>query len=116
MGATGTASIDFGAYPGATIASVAVTGQTGILSTSLVEAWIRPADTTNHTHDEHLVDPPAIIAGSIVGGVGFTIYGVNQGGVPVPDAVKIAPTGVLQEQGRISPMPQGVWSVAWVWN
>ena len=37
----GTATLDFGAHPGSNEASVAVTGQTSILTTSKAEAWIR---------------------------------------------------------------------------
>lgn len=76
MSGTGTALLDFGASP-ASDASVVVVGQSGILSaSSLVEAWINYAATTDHTADEHLVEPLRVIAGSIVDGVGFTIYGV----------------------------------------
>jgi hypothetical protein len=119
MGAQGTATLDFGAYPGTSITSVAVTGQTGIVSSSLIEAWIRPIDTANHTADEHLVDPPRVLAGNIIAGTGFTIYGIDQNGVPVPDALECSGGRnivALEEQGRKAPMPQGQWSVAWVWN
>lgn len=75
MGAIGTAIIDFGAFPGAAQASVAVPGQAAILTTSAAEAWIRPQDATaNHTVDEHIVENVKIVAGNIVAGVGFTIY------------------------------------------
>ena len=54
--ASGTTIIDFGAFPGAYDTSVAVTGQGSILSTSLVEAWIFPDVTADHTEDEHLIE------------------------------------------------------------
>lgn len=73
--ATGTAELDFGAFPGSVDTSVAVTGQTSIASGSLVEAWLRPVATTDHSIAEHYVDPPVIIAGEIVAGTGFTIRG-----------------------------------------
>lgn len=73
--ATGTATLNFGAFPGALDASVAVTGQAAIVAGSLVEAWVRPEATVEHTADEHIVDPPRVVAGSIVAGTGFTIYG-----------------------------------------
>ena len=47
MAAQGTALLDFGAYPGSTEATVTVTGQAGILTTSLAEAWAFP-DVTAH--------------------------------------------------------------------
>jgi hypothetical protein len=73
--ATGEASLDFGAFPGATDTSVAVTGQATITSASHVEAWVRPEDTAEHTTDEHKVDPPRVTVANIVDGTGFTIYG-----------------------------------------
>lgn len=80
MGATGTAILDFGALPGTQDASVAITGQTAIVSGSLVGAWVRPVDTADHLADEHWVEGLRIHAGSIVAGTGFTIYGVHDHG------------------------------------
>ncbi len=42
MGATGKTTIDFGAFPGKSDTSVAITGQAAIIAGSLVEALIRP--------------------------------------------------------------------------
>ena len=95
MGAQGTADLDFGAFPGKSDASVDVTGQSGILSGSLVEAWIRPVDTADHLADEHRVETLSVVAGNIVAGTGFTIYGLNVG---------------------FGTLLYGVWKVAWVWN
>lgn len=95
MGAQGTATLDFGAIPGVSDASVAVTGQAAILSGSLVEAWILPAATPDHSADEHLLESLDVYAGNIVAGTGFTVYGVNEG------------SGT-----RLT----GKWNIAWVWN
>jgi len=95
MSASGSTTVDFGAFPGDDMASVAVTGQTAILSGSLVEAWILPAATTDHTSDEHVVESIEIFAGNIVAGTGFTIYGRNGG------------SGDTQIYGK--------WNVGWVW-
>ena len=74
----GTAVVDFGAFPGGTDASAAVTGQAGILAGSTVRAWLVPVDTADHSADEHLIAATQIdvIAGNIVAGTGFTIYAV----------------------------------------
>jgi hypothetical protein len=77
--ATGTATLNFGALatnPSSNEASVVVTGQTSIVATSLVEAWIRLEATTEHSIEELIHDPIRIIAGNITAGTGFTIYGV----------------------------------------
>jgi hypothetical protein len=114
MGATGTATLDFGAFPGKSDASVAVTGQTGIVSGSLVEAWIRPVATADHSADEHMLETLKVFAGNIVAGTGFTIYGFNtnqlaekplgweQGGAAAGGAGKI-------------PFIYGTWTIAWAW-
>jgi hypothetical protein len=110
--ATGTATLDFGAFPGATDASVAVTGQGGIVSGSLVEAWIRPVATSDHSADEHLAAPLKVIAGNIVAATGFTIYGLI-------NAIEFGGDAI---DGAFSPKPRnglrlyGAWTVAWAWT
>lgn len=94
MATQGTATLDFGAFPGNIYASVAVTGQAGIVAGSLVEAWIRPVATADHTADDHIVDPPRIVAADIVGATGFTIHGFSMNNVP----------------------HHGLYTVAWIWN
>lgn len=126
-GATvGTASVDFGAFPGATDASVVVTGQTGIVSGSVVQAWILPAATVDHTADEHLVEPIRVLVTDIVAGTGFTIRAFYD--PPKPQARpgytqaglgRQAGRG-LQDRQQIQPSTSqrtyGVWSVAWSWQ
>ena len=103
MGAQNTTTIDFGAFPGKTDATVAVTGQASILAGSLVEAWIFPTATADHSADEHWVDPPIVIAGNVVAGTGFTIYATAN----IYDA---------DNKYASSPRVYGKWTVAWVWN
>lgn len=102
MPGSGTATLNFGAFPGASDASVAVTGQAGILTGSLVEAWIRPVATADHSADEHMVETLKVFAGNISAGTGFTIYGFNT-------SERNDPRG----QGT---RLYGQWTVAWVWN
>ena len=104
--AQGTTTVNFGAFPGATDASVTVTGQTGITGTSLVEAWIYPTATADHSADEHWVDPPEVYAGNVVAGTGFTIYAVNK------KRTEVGPTGKYVD----SPLIYGQWTIGWVWN
>ena len=127
MATTGTASIDFGAFPGASDASVVITGQAGILSSSLVEAWIFPADTADHSADEHIIDTIKVVAHTIVPGTGFTITGVNTNQINEPleyvqpvrfSAASIAPRagGIFPSEGGLGTRLYGVFNVAWVWN
>ena len=74
---TGTATLDFGGFPGTSEANVAITGLTTISATSKAEAFFMGDDTSsNHTADDH-----KYVAGFIgltcstpVAATGFTIY------------------------------------------
>lgn len=107
----GTTTVDFGAFPGKTDVTATVTGQTAITGSSLVEAWIFPAATADHSVDEHWVDPPEVFAGNVSAGTGFTIYAV---------AKKRSDIGQRADSLRITnidnPRVYGLWTVAWVWN
>ena len=91
MATQGQTTIDFGT--GKTDTSVAVTGQSAITGTNLVEAWLFPAATSNNTADAHWVEDLTIIAGNVIAGTGFTIYAkCNKG------------------------KAYGQYNIAWVWN
>lgn len=105
--ATGTATLDFGAFPGASDASVAVTGQAAIVAGSLVEAWLRPIATTDHTEDEHMVETLKVVAGNIVAATGFTIYGFNTNNINEPLETN--------NRGGRGTRLYGKWTVAWAW-
>lgn len=105
MGAQGITTINFGtSLTGSVDASTTITGQTSILAGSLVEAWIIPSGTADHTIDEHQVDPPLVLAGNIVAGTGFTIYAYAP------------PSPVNTQQFADVPKHYGLWAVGWVWN
>lgn len=91
--AQGSTEVDFGAFPGDVNAVLEVTGQADIEATALVDAWLTPSDTADHSIDEHVIDGPDIFAGAVVAGVGFTIYARAR-----------------------SDRAYGLWSVSWVWN
>jgi hypothetical protein len=71
----GSTPVDFGAFPGDSYATATVTGQSGILSTSTVQAWVMPAATADNSVDEHLIAATMldVKAYDIVAGTGFTI-------------------------------------------
>jgi hypothetical protein len=103
MGATGKTTVDFGPFPGSLDVAKDITGQTGILAaSSLAEAWLIPEATADHSADEHLVDGPAVTAGNIVTGTGFTIYA----------RVAKEPTPPRGDPHRV----YGLWTVGWVWS
>jgi hypothetical protein len=77
MPAAGTATIDFGAFPGKDVATVAVTGQAGIVSGSRADAWLAADATALHSEDEHVMLQGFVAVtvkrSSIVAATGFTI-------------------------------------------
>lgn len=96
----GQTTLDFGAFPGKTDASVAVAAPT-ILAGSKVEAQVRLEATVDHSADEHMLETIEIFAGDVQAGVGFTVYGITRW----PLAPACSPP----------PMPWGRFSVDWVW-
>jgi hypothetical protein len=70
--ASGTAIIDFGAFPGCTHATVGITGQTNILAGSKVEVWLDNKASADHSADEHFIEPLRVGHSTIVAGTGFT--------------------------------------------
>jgi hypothetical protein len=93
MGAQGTATLSFGAFPGKTDTFVAVTGQTGfVAATSLCEAWAY-GSTADHSSDEHWVEN-LIVATQPFVDTAFIIFGRTG------DKLRL----------------YGDWKVAWVWN
>lgn len=93
--ATGTATIDFGAFPGTNEATVAVTGQGTISGTSKAEAFIMGDDTSvAHTANDHryFAALAGLTCGTPSAGTGFTIY------------------------ARSTEKLQGTFALRWVWT
>lgn len=130
MSIQGQTVVDFGAFPGKSDASIFVA--TPISSSSLVEAWIPAVATTDHSVDEHWVDPPYVTAGNISASSGFTIYARSQGQLTnyvetdnryyrylKPDSLTISvfgPQSYIPNSAQSSPLVYGQWTVFWVWN
>lgn len=75
--ATGTATIDFGAFPGSNEASVVVS-DASVAALSLIEPFVMASDTTaDHTANDHKYLPlfASFTAGDINANVNFTIHG-----------------------------------------
>lgn len=89
---SGTTAINFGVFPGASDTQITVSDP-GIVGTSVVQAEIMVAATSDHTADEHWVEEIDVIAGNIVAGTGFTIYARCRQG---------------------SPALYGAWNVSWI--
>ena len=78
MGATGTATLNFGSAPGTNHVTVDVTGQGSILSTSHAEAFMMGNDSTaDHNTYEHMMTPMKLSCSAVVAGTGFTINSIT---------------------------------------
>jgi hypothetical protein len=78
---SGTASLDFGAAPGSSIAELIITGQTGILATSNIKLWIQADSTVDHNEYEHtriLAGRVNLAAADVSAGTGFTIIAESE--------------------------------------
>ena len=115
MPGSGVTTVNFGAFPGSSDASIAITGQPAILAGSLIEAWILPAVTADHSADEHIFDTLGVVAGNISAGVGFTIYGVNTSTLNEP-LTQADRSGSAPSVGGQGTRLYGQFSVGWVWN
>ena len=91
---TGSADIDFGAWPGANETSIAVTGQTGIGAGSKITVSMTAVATSNNTIDDakYAAALIGLSVGTIVNGTGFTIY------------------------ARSIHKMQGIFTVTWTWT
>ena len=121
MGAQGTATLDFGAFPGASVTNVAVVA-TGVISTSAVEAWIRPVATADHTAEDHMVVPMRVV-GSYLSDGNIRIMGFNTNDVmppeervPVLSKIPLAGRNNVILKRAPSPMLVGQYNVWWAWN
>ena len=114
MGASGTAIVDFGAFPGDDDASLTVSAP-GIAVSSLVEAWIMPATTADHSPDEHRLETLSVMADPslIVAGTSFVIKMRNTS--QLDDGLV---TGGSQGSaiGGAGTRIYGKWNVGWVWD
>jgi hypothetical protein len=125
-GAQGTATIDFGAFPGGSDATVTVTGQTGIVSGSVLQAWLVAQPTADHTADEHRVETISVTCGNIVPNTSFDIYATNTSQLNEPMAMssparfRTAAATVYGYQERSTggrgTRIYGTWTVHWRWS
>ena len=74
----GITEVNFGTGMGSNIATVTITGQTGVVaSTTIVRASIRPITTVDNNAYEHIIAPIKVSVADLVTGVGFTIYATS---------------------------------------
>lgn len=86
LGNTGTSTINFGTISSRqNMATVVVSGQSGITTSSKVMVQARLTATADHSADEVMVEPMRFYAGNIVADTSFTIYGLLDEGTTYGD-------------------------------
>lgn len=125
-GNAGVTTIDFGAFPGGSDAKVTVTGQTGIVAGSVLQAWIVAQPTADHTADEHRVETISVTCGNIVANTSFDIYAQNTSQLcePVTEVgvsrFRSAAATIYGYAGRSiggqGTRIYGTWTVHWRWS
>ena len=126
-GSSGVAEVNFGSFPGASDTSVAVTGQADILSGSVLQAWLYPLATADHSADEHRIETISVSAGDIVAAAGFTIWAQNTSQLNEPlnslGIGRVVTKAATSAFGNPAPSVggqgtrlHGRYSVAWRWS
>ena len=126
-GASGVTTVDFGAFPGGSDASVDITGQTGFdAASNVAQAWLMGVDTDDHTADEHRVETISVAVGALSTGAGFTVYAQNtsqlneplreQGNNQNRNALTITLGAQSPSIGGTGTRIYGKWTIGWRWS
>lgn len=113
MPGCGTATVDFGAFPGKSDATVDVAAA-GVVATSVLEAWVHPKATADHSVDEHKVESIGAKAEYLSdGNIRLTAYNTSE--------ITEQPLGHLSSgQSRTSAgrgtRLYGQWTLGWAWS
>ena len=94
----GNTTINFGVFPGSAFATTTLSGLDINDPNAVIDAWIAPIATADHSREEHIADPPMVSA--YADGAGNVIV------VAVPAPIRCSPIPP-------DPMPYGAWSVGW---
>lgn len=110
--------LDFGAFPGSSVATVDVAAA-GVVTASAIEAWIRPSVSADHTDADHIAAAMRVV-GTYLSDGNIRIYGINTNDVMPPIenmAAGSGDVGLVSIPGRQNaPMLVGQFNVSWVWN
>jgi hypothetical protein len=110
---SGVATINFGAFPGSPSAQAIVALSGPANPNAVVQAWIEPIATADHSADEHSADPPAVSA-QIVGSTIVINAAASGRDWPTPPATPFGNLANSQQPiGLQQPQPYGAWSVGW---
>lgn len=112
--ASGELDVDAGALPGVESITVSVVAA-GCTTSSQVEAWLIPKDTADHSLDEHLVDPPSVVAHSpLAGSFSVTLSARPDVGIAWYSIALRGGAGSKLPSKRSPVLVYGEWRIGWV--
>ena len=114
---SGVAVLDFGSFPGSPSATATVVAGAAADPNAVIDAWVTPQATADHSADEHAGDPPMVVA-AVVSGGNIVISGYPSGrDLAVPPGTPFGRATTSQMPiGRQQVMPYGKWSIAWAFS
>lgn len=100
--------------------AIADVSTAGVVSTSTIEAWIRPIASSDHTDTDHVAAPMRVV-GTYLSDNNLRIYGINQNDVIPPLEPQPAVTSKLRGplvrfDRQNAPMFVGQFNVSWSWS
>lgn len=124
-GATGTAIVNFGAFPGSQDTSVFVP-ETSVTSGSVIQAWLMAGTTADHNSEEHMLETITVVPGEPIAGTGFIVYARNNSQLNEPLTLinpvqfktiqtQIAGSSTPGYGGRATQI-YGQWKIGWRWS
>lgn len=118
MGAQGSTTLNFGAFPGSSDAVVDVVA-VGVVASSAVEAWILPVATADHSVDEHMAETIKVV-GTYLSDGNIRIRGFNTNQIrTAPNSYQISAADgerMFTDPAPPNLMLVGQFTVGWVWN
>ena len=108
---SGVAVIDFGSFPGSPSATTTVVAGAAADPNAVIDAWVVPIATADHSVEEHQGDPPLVSA--VVSGGNIVISGFPSGrDLAVPPGTAFGGANSKSPVGQRQLMPYGKWSIA----
>jgi hypothetical protein len=110
---SGTGILSFGPFPGSSSATVTLVAAAQSDPNAVIDCWIVPIATADHSVDEHQSSDAPIVS-AVASGANIIITGYPSGrDLPVPPGTP--PAGAASQMPIASQqlMPYGAWTVGW---
>lgn len=110
---SGTAVLDFGAFPGTPLTETTVTASDIFDPSAVLMTWVSWTDSTDHSADEHAVDPP-LVSGQVSGNTIILRATARGTDIPLPPVTQPGNKATSQQPlPQPEHMPYGKWNVNW---